>query len=143
MVKQAKNHWDKTFRQMEKDQKFAAGNQWPEDPKISIYNDIVEDDLYTANITLQHIQKRVASVYAKNPQAVCRRRPRILSTVWDGTMESLTQAQASGAAGAAGGDDGGDGRWPGGHGWTCRASRHERHADAWRHASRDADARGR
>ena len=93
MVKQAKNHWDKTFKQMEKDQKFCAGNQWPEDPKISIYNDIVENDLYIGNITLQHVQKRVASVYAKNPQAVCRRRPRILSTVWDGSMESLTQAQ--------------------------------------------------
>lgn len=94
MVKQAKNHWEKTYKQMEKDQKFAAGAQWNEDPKTSIYNDVVEDDLYTANITLQHVQKRVASVYAKNPQAVCRRRPRILSTVWDGTMESLAQSQA-------------------------------------------------
>ena len=93
MVKQAKSHWDKVFRQMEKDQKFAAGAQWPEDPKVTIYNDIATDDLYVANITLQHIQKRVASLYAKNPQAVARRRPRILATVWDGTMESLTQAQ--------------------------------------------------
>jgi hypothetical protein len=95
MVKQGKNHWDKIFRQMEKDQKFAAGVQWPEDPKKAVFNDIVEDDLYVANITLQHIQKRVAAVYAKNPQVVCRRRPRILSTVWDGTMESLAQAQAT------------------------------------------------
>ena len=94
MVKQAKTHWDKTFKQMEKDQKFAAGNQWTEDPKISIYNDVTDNDLYTANITLQHIQKRVASVYAKNPQAICRRRARILSTVWDGTMEQLAQSQA-------------------------------------------------
>jgi hypothetical protein len=93
MVKQAKNHWDRTFKQIEKDQKFAAGSQWNEDPKTSVYNDVIDGDLYTANITLQHIQKRVAAVYAKDPQAVCRRRPRILSTVWDGTMESLTQAQ--------------------------------------------------
>ena len=93
MVKQGKNHWDKVFRQMEKDQKFAAGAQWPEDPKISVFNDLADNDLYVANITLQHIQKRVAAIYAKNPQAVCRRRPRMLSTVWDGTMESLTQAQ--------------------------------------------------
>src|SRR6185436_2211257 len=76
------------------DQRFCAGEQWPEDPKKAIYNDIVDNDLYVANITLQHVQKRVAAIYAKNPKAVCRRRPRILSTVWDGTMESLTQAQA-------------------------------------------------
>src|SRR5262245_34099441 len=94
MVKQAKNHWEKTFKKMERDQKFASGIQWDEDPKISIYGDTVENDLYVANITLQHIQKRVASTYAKNPQARCRRRPRVLSTVWDGSMESLAQAQA-------------------------------------------------
>jgi hypothetical protein len=93
MVKQAKTHWDKPFRRMEQDQRFAAGMQWNEEPKISIYNDVADNDLYVANITLQHIQKRVASVYAKNPQAICRRRPRILATVWDGSMESLAQAQ--------------------------------------------------
>jgi hypothetical protein len=93
MVKQAKNHWDKVFKRMEADQRFAAGVQWKEDPKVSVYNDIADDDLYIANITLRHIQQRVAAVYAKNPQAVCRRRARILSTVWDGTMESLQQAQ--------------------------------------------------
>jgi hypothetical protein len=93
MVKQGKRFWDKPFKRMFEDQRFASGLQWNEDPKVTIYNDIVDSDLYVANITLQHIQKRVASTYAKNPKAVCRRRPRILSTVWDGTMESLTQAQ--------------------------------------------------
>src|SRR4029077_4055322 len=93
MVKQAKTFWEPTFKKMAKDQKFAEGIQWNEDPKVTVYGDSVNDDLYVANITLQHIQKRVAAVYAKNPKASCRRRPRILSTVWDGTMESLTQAQ--------------------------------------------------
>jgi len=93
MVKHGKTFWDKTFRQMETDQKFAAGAQWPEDPKKVLFDDVATADLYIANITLQHIQKRVASVYAKNPKAICRRRQRILSTVWDGTMESLAQAQ--------------------------------------------------
>jgi hypothetical protein len=92
MIKHGKTFWDKTFKQMEADQRFAAGAQWPEDPKISVF-DVEAADLYVANITLQHIQKRVASVYAKNPKATCRRRQRILSTVWDGTMESLAQAQ--------------------------------------------------
>jgi hypothetical protein len=93
MVKHGKNFWQKTFDQMEKDQKFAAGAQWPEDPKKQLFDDVAVADLYIANITHQHIQKKVASVYAKNPKATCRRRQRILSTVWDGTMESLQQAQ--------------------------------------------------
>lgn len=92
MVKQGKSHWDKTFRQMEKDQKFAAGAQWPEEKAIEVFND-EKDDLYVANITIRHIQQRVAALYAKNPKAVAKRRPRLLATVWDGTMESLAQAQ--------------------------------------------------
>lgn len=93
MIKSAKKFWDKPFKAMIRDQRFAAGLQWNEDPKISIYNDLADDDLYVANITLQHIQKRVAQTYAKNPKATCKRRARILSTVWDGTMEGLAQAQ--------------------------------------------------
>lgn len=92
-IKQAKTFWGPIFKGMERDQKFVAGKQWNEDPKVSVYNDTLDADLYVANITHQHVQKRVAAVYAKNPKASCRRRPRILSTVWDGTMESLTQAQ--------------------------------------------------
>jgi len=95
MVKQGKTHWDKTFRQMEDDQKFCAGKQWPEDPKKLAYNDLYEDDLYVANITLQHVQKRVAALYAKNPRAQARKRARLLATVWDGTLESLAQAEAT------------------------------------------------
>jgi hypothetical protein len=92
MVKQAKGHWDKVFRQMEKDQKFAAGKQWPEETKVAAFND-GKDDLYVANIVLRHIQGRVAAVYAKNPKAVARKRQRILSTAWDGTLEQLQGAQ--------------------------------------------------
>ena len=95
MVKQAKSHWDKTFRKMEDNQKFAAGVQWPDDPKKGAYNDIVDDDLYVANITLNHIQKRTAALYAKNPRVVCRKRPRLLATVWDSSLESLTKAEAT------------------------------------------------
>ena len=95
MVKQGKNHWEKVFRRMEDDQKFIAGNQWPEDPKVTIYSDLYDNDLYVANITLQHVQKRTAALYAKNPKAVARKRPRLLSTTWDGTTASLTEAQAT------------------------------------------------
>src|SRR5262245_26076294 len=42
MVKQAKNHWEKVFKRMERDMKFAAGVQWDEDPKVTIYGDLAE-----------------------------------------------------------------------------------------------------
>jgi hypothetical protein len=93
MVKYAKNHWDKTFKQMEDDQRFAAGRQWPEDPKKSAYNDTYDDDLYVANITLNHIQKRTAALYAKNPRVVARKRTRLLATVWDGSLDTLAKAE--------------------------------------------------
>jgi hypothetical protein len=95
MIKGAKEHWRPIFRQMEDDQKFASGRQWPEDPKKGAYNDIIDDDLYVANITLQHIQKRTAALYAKNPKVVARKRPRLMATVWDGSLDQLSQAEAT------------------------------------------------
>jgi hypothetical protein len=59
------------------------------------FNDVYDEDLYVANITLQHVQKRVAALYAKNPKAVAKKRPRLLATTWDGSMESLAQAEAT------------------------------------------------
>src|SRR4030095_4950334 len=41
MIKQGKNHWEKVFKRMEKDMRFASGIQWDEDPKVSIYGDTV------------------------------------------------------------------------------------------------------
>jgi len=92
MVKEAKTHWDKTFKQMEKDQRFCAGDQWPSETKAAVFNDDF-DDRYVANITLRHVQQKVAALYAKNPKAVCRRRQKLLSTTWDGSMQTLQKAQ--------------------------------------------------
>ena len=91
-VKKAKTKWEKTFKKMTRDQKFCAGNQWPEETKIASFNDDF-NDLYVANITLRHVKQRVAAVYAKNPKVIAKLRPRILSTVWDGTVQGLQQAQ--------------------------------------------------
>lgn len=91
MVKEAKSHWDKTFRHMEKDARFCAGEQWPSESKSGFFNDDF-DDRYIANITLRHVQQRVAALYAKNPRALARKRKRLLSTVWDGNPQSLQMA---------------------------------------------------
>lgn len=92
MVRRAKEHWDYAFRNMENDQRFCAGEQWPSERKGYVFNDDA-DDRYVANITLRHVQQKVAALYAKNPRAVARLRPKLLSTVWDGSMQTLQQAQ--------------------------------------------------
>ena len=91
-AKKAKTKWGKVFKKMIRDQKFCAGAQWPEETKIAAFNDDFHD-LYVANITLRHVKQRVAAVYAKNPKVIAKIRPRILSTVWDGTIQGLNDAQ--------------------------------------------------
>jgi hypothetical protein len=84
-IRMDKKHWEPAFKQMRDDQDFARGKQWVG----------WADDRYTANITLRHIQQRVASLYAKNPKAVARRKPRLMNTVWDGTLGSVMGAMQS------------------------------------------------
>lgn len=99
-IKADKKHWKATFDQMRRDQDFAYGKQWSDSRW--------EDDRYQANITLRHIQQRVAALYAKNPKVKATRKERLMSSVWDGTMSSvmmsmqqLQQAQAMMGAGMA------------------------------------------
>ena len=82
-VKQAKERWKKDFKRMRDDQEFASGKQW---------QGMGQEANYVVNITLRHIQQRVAALYAKNPKAVARRRERLLSTIWDGNSTSLKAA---------------------------------------------------
>ena len=83
-VKADKKHWKSTFEQMRKDQDFAYGRQWSESRW--------DDDRYTVNITLRHIQQRVASLYARNPTVVVTRKEKLMNTVWDGTMSGVMMA---------------------------------------------------
>lgn len=97
-IKEAKVYWGPTFKKMRDDSKFARGKQWPGQTE--------EDDRYRANITLRHINQRVANIYAKNPKVRALRRKKLYSTVWDGTPEMLalavqTIAQAATAAAPA------------------------------------------
>lgn len=84
-VKKAKSHWGPAFTRMRRDMKFAAGYQWPDQDQ--------EDQRYVANIVLRHIKHRTASLYGRNPRTVAKRRQQLLSTVWDGTLASLQNAQ--------------------------------------------------
>lgn len=84
-INHAKNHWAPSFERMRADSKFAAGYQWPDQSP--------QDERYVANIVLRHIKHRTAGLYGRNPRAIARRKERLYATIWDGSMQSLQQAQ--------------------------------------------------
>ena len=84
-VRNAKEHWAPTFKRMRDDMRFAAGWQWP--------GQTADDDRYVANLVHRHIQQRVAALYAKNPRAVAKRRPRLDFSLWDENPQTLMVAQ--------------------------------------------------
>lgn len=79
-VGKARLKWAADFKRMKENLKFSGGEQWPGDADRSRYQ---------ANITQRHLQQRVASLYAKNPEVVCTFRPRMDYTIWDENMSSL------------------------------------------------------
>lgn len=89
-VTSAKKHWAKKFKQMRADMLFLSSHQWEEEGPDSTK--------YVANITQRHVQQRVASLYAKNPKAVCRRRKTLDFAVWDETSTMLQGIEAAMAA---------------------------------------------
>jgi hypothetical protein len=86
-IEEAKEFWNPKFKQMRRDAAFARGKQWPGQKE--------DDDRYRANITLRHINQRVASIYAKNPRVKAVRKPKLWLQVWDGSPEQLQAAQQS------------------------------------------------
>lgn len=80
-VRKAKAHWGPVFKRMKADQKFAHGEQWPQQT--------AEDSRYVANITLRAVNQKVAVLYAKNPTAIAVRRKTLDFSIWDGSLDSL------------------------------------------------------
>lgn len=83
-VKYAREFHDPAYQRMRADMDFALGLQWSNDRK---------DDRYMANLTLRVVQQKTAFLYAKNPRAICKRREKILNTVWDGSQAQLQSMQ--------------------------------------------------
>jgi hypothetical protein len=81
----ARRHWDKDFKRMRRNMKFAGGKQWPGQKD--------EDDRFMVNLVQRVIKSTVSSLYAKNPTVVAKRRPKLDFVLWDGSPESVMQAQ--------------------------------------------------
>jgi len=81
-VRADKKHFRDAFKQMLDDMEVAwngAARSWPKSN-------------YRVNITQRFVRQKVASLYAKNPRAVAKRKPKLNYKVWDGTMEQIQQA---------------------------------------------------
>jgi cytochrome c556 len=77
-----KKHHEPAFKRMLRDMKVAMNGR----------TDDWSEKNYTANITGRHINQAVASLYAKNPKAVARRRETLDFAVWDENPSSLQLA---------------------------------------------------
>jgi hypothetical protein len=82
-ILRAKRHWEDSHKSMRADMDFFMGKQWK-------YGN---GDKYVANLVQRHVQQRVASLYAKNPKAVAKRRDTLDFVLWDGNPGTLQAAQ--------------------------------------------------
>lgn len=71
------------YKQMRLDMQFAYDGADPE---------WVGAGNYIANIVQRHIQQKTATLYAKNPTAVAKVKPRLYFQIWDEDINSILQA---------------------------------------------------
>lgn len=81
----AKAKFEPDFKRMRKNMEFVTGYQWEGQPEL-------DDPRYSANLTLQMVNRKVAQLYAKNPTVEVTKRPRMDYLIWDESVESLQEA---------------------------------------------------
>lgn len=84
-ISSAKRKAEDDVKRMREDMEFIGGVQHPS-------QDSLTDNRYRANFVVREVNQSVASMYARNPKAVARRRQRRDTTKWDGTTEQLQAA---------------------------------------------------
>lgn len=83
-IKAAKAHFKPDFDRMIEDMyvcRHGSRKRWARG-----------SDRYIVNITQRYVRQKVAMLYAKNPQAVAKRRSRLDFVYWDGRLETLQNA---------------------------------------------------
>jgi hypothetical protein len=86
-LKDAETYFQKDFVRMRDNMKFAAGLQREG-------QDSIDCKEYTANFVNREVQMKVSTLYAKDPKAVYKRRPRLDFQIWDESVESMQDAHA-------------------------------------------------
>lgn len=81
-IAESKKHHEDVFEAMRENMEYT----------VTGHSKSWDDEKYVANIIQRHINQAVASLYAKNPRAVAKRRTRLEYKIWDGKQESLASA---------------------------------------------------
>jgi hypothetical protein len=93
-IKADKLHHAKAFKAMKRDMFVARNGHLPEYPESN----------YKANISGRHVKQKTASLYAKNPRVVAKRRDTMDFVIWDenpATLQLAMQTMQQAAAIAA------------------------------------------
>lgn len=83
-IQAAKRHWKPQFDRMQDNMDFVAGYQW--DGQMDM-----RGHRYVCNMTIQMVNHKVATLYARNPQVAVIRRPRLDFQLWDESQEQLIE----------------------------------------------------
>ena len=87
-IKDAKAFYEKDFDRMRQNMEFAAGLQWEGQSTM-------ESAKYVANFVNREVNQKVATLYAKDPKAVYRRRKRLDFQIWDESVETMQSANVT------------------------------------------------
>lgn len=83
-IKASKKHHEPAFKRIDKSMLIAS---YGVDTKAEI-----ELDKYVVPIINRHINQAVASLYARHPTAVAKRKQKLMYTLWDGDPQSIQAA---------------------------------------------------
>ena len=85
-AKESKTHHESVFKRMRHCMKLAAHGTTDATRAEAL------DGAYVVPVLNRHINQAVASLYAKNPKAVAKRKDKLLYKIWDGDETSLAAA---------------------------------------------------
>lgn len=86
-IKSAKEKSEKAFKRMRTCQKIATDG--------TDLQSWLDGDNYVVPVINRHINQAVATLYARNPKALAKRKQKLMYTVWDGDPASLKAATAA------------------------------------------------
>lgn len=86
-IKDAKAYFEPDIKRIRENMEFAANIQWQGQTDVDD-----KDGRYIANFITNHVNQKVASLYAKDPKCQAKCRDRLNYQIWDGSVEQEWQA---------------------------------------------------
>jgi hypothetical protein len=86
-IKDSKVYFEPDFKRMRENMEFAASLQWAGQQEMDD-----KEGRYTANFITNHVNQKVAGLYAKDPKCEAKKRKRLNFQLWDGSVEQEWQA---------------------------------------------------